>query len=95
MVILRAEVPQEKADTSCCPGRNRGEGCVEKTDQPYVPQWAAIEKSPTGYILLTIDEKGCEFIETWSDSIQEAKLDAAEQFSVDMDAWVSVTEKDS
>jgi hypothetical protein len=95
MVLLRARVGQRKTDTGECSGSIGGEGNGEKVDEPYIPRWAVIEESPTGYILLTIDEKGCEFIETWSDSIQEAKLDAAEQFSVDMDAWVSVTGNDS
>lgn len=91
-VILRADVPQTKTDRHCCPASKRGEGCVQTTDDPYVPIRIEIEQISTGYLLTTIDEKGWTFVETWHESIQDAQTEARDAYGVDEDTWVSVAE---
>ena len=59
---------------------------------PYVPLRVEIEKTSTGYLLTTIDEKGWEFVETWHASVQDAQAEAKDKYGVDEDSWVSVTE---
>lgn len=54
-----------------------------------------IEQRAKGYWLVSIDERGWEFIETSHPSVEDAMAEAQDQFGVAEDAWVSVNGKDS
>jgi hypothetical protein len=46
---------------------------VDRADDALLCWWLEIEKSPTGFVLVSIDRCGCSFVETWSGSVEKAK----------------------
>ena len=95
MIRLRAKVQSERVTTGNCPtDSNRNK--ENKVGTIPTPDSIEIEGGHQGgYLLIHIYLREGPFIHTWHGTLQEAKDEAKEDFSIQEDDWVLVDEEES
>jgi hypothetical protein len=95
MIRLRATVRPERVMTGNCPADSI---CNQANRVPKIPtpDWIEIEGGHEGgYLLIHIYLREGPFIHTWHSTIEEAKDEAMEDFSITEEDWELVDEEES
>lgn len=89
MIRLRARVRCNEGKAGQYPSTPTNEPTSsEKPAQIPIPQWVEIEQAHEGFLLIHIYLREGPFIHTWHSSIESAKAEAKEDFSINEDEWV-------